>query len=82
MSKCVGATKVTADDSRQIVPEAYVWYLFHGLARALEYMDLPRSYKWIDQELVHDVPGSERYILHLDIKAENSKSGHSVPNSD
>lgn len=37
-------------------------------------MDLPNGTGlWIDRDLRHNVPPGDRFILHLDIKDDNSK---------
>jgi hypothetical protein len=43
-------------------------------------MDIPVAEgRWVDRTLKHDVPSGNRYILHMDIKGENSKWSLSVP---
>jgi hypothetical protein len=62
-----------ADSNRQVIPEPYVWFVLYSLACSLAAMDLPAGQaRWIDEDLVHRVPEGHRFILHLDIKGDNS----------
>lgn len=59
--------------TRQVIPEPYVWFVFYSMAQALQAMDIPQgTAKWVDRDLRHQVPTGDRFVLHLDIKDENS----------
>lgn len=56
-----------------MIPEPYVWFVLYSLASSLQAMDLPSGQaQWIDDDLYHGVPVGHRFILHLDIKGDNS----------
>jgi hypothetical protein len=63
-----GSNRALTKDDRQLIPESYIWFVFHAFAVTLQKMDKAHLAQ-MDQRYHPD----NAWVLHMDLKDANGK---------